>query len=173
MKGLLKLTFFLLFPLALCFTSCGLFKRIPVETHVRDSVSITYKDSTIIKDTLVYVTVPVEQYVNITLPGQTSTLQTSLAESTAFTDSLGLLHHTLKNRSDQKIPVIVQNIEKHFEAQAYTDKSKELIRTVQVEKKLNWWQKFRLKGFWWLLAILIIENGIIIFVLYRKFMRHG
>lgn len=172
MKSLLK-PLFAFVAFAFCTTSCGLFKRIPVETHVRDSVSITYKDSTIIKDSVVYVTVPVEQYVNVALPGQSSYLQSSLAETTAFTDSLGFLHHTLRNKSDQRIPVIVQNIEKHTVAQAYTDKSKEIIRTVQVEKKLNWWQKFRMRGFWWLLIFLVIENAIIIFVVYRKFISHG
>ena len=153
----------------LSLSSCGLFKRIPVETHYRDSVVISYKDSTVIKDSVVLVPVPKEEVVNITMPNQTSHLFTSLAESTAFTDSLGFLHHTLKNRNDQKIPVIVFNTEKYHKAEALNSKSESMIRTVQVEKKLNWWQRFRLKSFWWLLTILIIENAIIIFAINKRF----
>ena len=167
MKSLLK--GICVFLIALLVSSCGLFKRIPVETHYRDSVIVSYKDSTIVKDSIAYVTIPVEQYINVTLPGQTSHLQTSLAESTAFTDSLGLLHHTLRNRSDQKIPVIVFNTEHYQTLQSTSSKSELTTRTVYVEKKLNWWQKFRLKGFWWLLGILIIENALLIFALKKKF----
>lgn len=152
-------------------SSCCIFKKIPVETHYRDSTIISYKDSTVIKDSIAYVTIPVENVINVTMPNQVSNLHTSLAESTAFTDSLGFLHHTLKNRSDQKIPVIVFNTE-HFQTiESSLNKSELTIRTVQVEKKLNWWQKFKLKGFWILLTLLLLENAIIIFVLYRKFHR--
>lgn len=154
---------------AILISSCGLFKKIPVETHYRDSTIVTYKDSTVIKDSIAYVAIPVEQVVNITLPNQTSYLHTSLAESEAFTDSLGFLHHTLRNRSDQKIPVIVFNTEHYQTVQSEASKSELTTRTVQVEKKLNWWQKFRLKSFWWLLVILLIENAIIIFALDKRF----
>lgn len=149
--------------------SCGIFKRIPDKINVRDSTSIQYKDSTVIKDSIVYVPVPVENVVNVTMPNQTSYLTTSLAESTAYTDSLGFLHHNLKNRSNEKIPVIVFNKEFYHTAKATASKSETIIRTVQVEKKLNWWQRFRLKSFWWLLAVLLIENVILIFAIRKRF----
>lgn len=155
--------------IALLCTSCGLFKRIPVEITHRDSVVVSYKDSTVVRDSVVYVTVPKEEIINIVLPGQTSTLSTSLAESTAFTDSLGFLHHTLKNRNDQRIPVIVFNTEKYHTAEALTSKQDSIIKTVKVEKELNWWQKFRLKYFWIFLAVLILENVIIIFAINKRF----
>lgn len=160
---------FIFFASCLLITSCGLFKRIPVETHYRDSVVVSIKDSTVIRDSLVFVPIPKEEVINVTMPNQTSYLFTSLAESTAFTDSLGFLHHTLKNRNDQTIPVIVFNTEKYHKAEALNSKSELVTKTVQVEKKLNWWQRFRLKTFWWLLAILIIENAIIIFAINKRF----
>ena len=168
MKSWLK--WVVLFPIVLLpLTSCGLFKRIPVEINHRDSVSVTYKDSTIIRDSVVYVKIPKEEIINVVLPNQKSTLSTSLAESTAFTDSLGFLHHSLKNKSNEKIPVIVQNLEKYHTAQAVKSKSDNIIRTIQVEKRLNWWQKFRLKSFWWLLGLLILENVLLIFAINKRF----
>ena len=168
MKSWLK--WVVLFPIVLSpLTSCGLFKRIPVETNHRDSVSVTYKDSTVIRDSLVYVHIPIEEHSTISFPGQHSTLHTSLAESTAFTDTLGFLHHSIRNKSDQRIPVIVQNTDKYHTEKAVASKSDSLIRTVQVEKKLNWWQKFRLKSFWWLLGLLVLENVILIFAINKRF----
>lgn len=167
MKGLTKTFIFLIS--CLFITSCGLFKGIPVETHYRDSVVVSIKDSTVIKDSVVLVPVPKEEVINITMPNQTSHLLTSLAESTAYTDSLGFLHHTLRNRNDQVIPVVVFNTEKYHKAEALNSKSESLTRTVQVEKKLNWWQKFRLKSFWVLLLALILENVIIIFAINKRF----
>lgn len=167
MKSWLK--WVVLLPALFSLASCGLFRRIPDEITHRDSVVVSYKDSTVIRDSVVYVTIPKEEIVNIVLPGQSSYLHTSLAESTAYTDSLGFLHHDLKNRSDQKIPVIVFNTEKYHTAQALTSKSENIVKTVKVEKELNWWQKFRLKSFWGLLALLIIENAIIIFAINKRF----
>ena len=153
----------------LAVTSCGICKRIPDESHVRDSVSITYKDSTAIRDSIVYVTIPKEEIVNVTLPNQTSHLLTSLAESTAFTDSLGFLHHTLRNRDSERIPVIVFNKDVYHSIKATASKSEEIVKTVLVEKKLNWWQRFRLKGFWWLLGLLALETTLIILSINKKF----
>ena len=166
MRTLKALPFLLIF---LAAQSCCLFRRIPDEVHHRDSVVITYKDSTAIKDSVVYITIPKEEIVNVTLPNQVSHLHTSLAESTASTDSLGFLHHTLKNRSSEKIPVIVFNKEFYHKAESMASKSDLTVKTVLVEKKLNWWQRFRLKSFWWLLLILLIENAIIIFAINKRF----
>lgn len=164
-----SLKWVVLFPILITLTSCGLFRRIPDETYHRDSVIISYKDSTVIRDSVVYVPIPKEVIVNVVAPGQSSYLFTSLAESTAYTDSLGFLHHDLKNRSTEKIPVIVSNIEKYHTLKSEASKSDSIVKTVLVEKKLNWWQKFRLKSFWWLLGLLILENVIIIFAINKKF----
>lgn len=150
-------------------TGCGVFRCHPEQVIVRDSTIIAYKDSTIIRDSLVYVTIPQENSSN-TLPStQKSYLSTSLAESTAWIDSIGLLNHTLNNKQNKKLEILIP-VKERFVAQAVSTRKEELQKqTVFVEKKLNWWQKFRLKSFWWLLAILVLENIIIIFALNKKF----
>lgn len=57
---------------------------------------------------MVPVEIPVERIVNVLPDTDTSTLETSVAVSTAFIDSLGLLHHTLDNKAQTiKKPVDV------------------------------------------------------------------
>lgn len=78
--------------LTILMTACSTPTQVQTVYNYRDSTIINYKDSTIIT--------PVEKITNITLPDQKSELETSLAASTAFTDSLGLLHHSLENKKD-------------------------------------------------------------------------
>ena len=56
-------------------------------------------------DTLRNVSLPVESSTNV-LPvsAQRSELSTSLAESAAWTDSLGMLHHILHNKTNANLP---------------------------------------------------------------------
>ena len=59
---------------------------------------IVSKDSLIVRTELVSVALPLESHSIITK--SKSHLETSLAESDAEIDSLGLLHHTLVNKKD-------------------------------------------------------------------------
>lgn len=78
--------------LVIIMTACSTPTKVQTVYNYRDSTIINYKDSTIIT--------PVEKITNITLPDQKSELETSLATSIAFTDSLGLLHHSLENKKN-------------------------------------------------------------------------
>lgn len=62
------------------------------------NVKIIAKDSLVVQTKLISVALPLESHSIITK--KKSHLETSLAESDAEIDSLGLLHHTLVNKKD-------------------------------------------------------------------------
>lgn len=74
-------------------------------SDLRMNYSRMESEKTAIIDTLRNIALPVESSANV-LPvsAQRSELSTSLAESAAWMDSLGLLHHTLKNKENAKLP---------------------------------------------------------------------
>ena len=72
-------------------------------------IRIIAKDSLVINTKLISVALPLESHSIITK--SKSHLETSLAESDASIDSLGLLHHTLVNKKDS-IRTKIQYIDK-------------------------------------------------------------
>ena len=72
-------------------------------------IRIVSKDSLVINTKLISVALPLESHSIITK--SKSHLETSLAESDAEIDSLGLLHHTLVNKKDS-IKTKIQYIDK-------------------------------------------------------------
>ena len=63
------------------------------------NIKIVSKDSLIIQTKLVSAAIPLESH-SIVTPTKKSHLETSVAESDAEIDSLGMLHHTLTNKKD-------------------------------------------------------------------------
>ena len=74
------------------------------------NIKIVSKDSLIVRTELVSVAIPLESHTIVT-PTKKSHLETSLAESDAEIDSLGLLHHTLVNKKDS-IRTKIQYVDK-------------------------------------------------------------
>ena len=153
-------------------SSCGLFKHCPsthTETNVRDSVAIHWKDSTrivdslVVRDSVVLVPLPVESSQSVLPAMMPSHLETSLAESDAYVDSLGL-HHTLKNK-DTDIDVHVPVTEHHHyeehtqqsDTTAHHSYSEKETVTEYVEKSLTKLQQFRHDAFWPLVCMLILN----------------
>lgn len=101
------------------------------------------RDSLIVRDTTIYVKLPPEVKEVVAYPKDTSNLETSLAESTAYVDSLGL-HHTLRNK-DRHWGVTVPKVTRIVT----TAQESAQIRTVtkKVERKLTLWEKVRLRAF--------------------------
>lgn len=140
-------------------TSCGLCKHLPTETHVKDSTVVNYKDSTIvsIKDSTVLVQIPAESSSAVLPDGFRSHVQTSIAESDAWVED-GLLHHTIRNRSENMLPAVVpvmttaRVIHSENDHTGLTDR----VVTKEVEKPLTWWQRFRIGAFFWLLGLALI-----------------
>ena len=86
-------------------TGCSTPKYLP-----SSSIKIVSKDSLIVRTELISVALPLESHTIVT-PTKKSHLETSVAESDASIDSLGLLHHTLVNKKDS-IKTKIQYIDK-------------------------------------------------------------
>ncbi len=139
----------------LLLTSCGAGKHLPTQTEQRDSVRVEVrKETKYIKDT-VFLTVPAQSAENTTRD-TSSHLETDYAESDARIAPDGTLHHTLRNKEQEKpVPVDVPVTQK--DSIVYRDKF--IYETVEVERELTGWQKWQLRSFW------ILLSGLAIFVL--------
>ena len=131
--------------------SCAVPKVVVVQ---RDSTVIHIKDSIRFRDSLVLVPVP-EGVDKAKLPDtDTSFLQTSVAESEAFVKD-GVLHHSLRNRSEAVIPIRITIPERiRTEERGLTRYLKQVER-VEVEKELSRWQRF-LQGLGWTALIAVV-----------------
>lgn len=119
----------------------------------RDSTVIHIKDSIRFRDSLVLVPVP-EGGDKAKLPDtDTSFLQTSVAESEAFVKD-GVLHHSLRNRSEAVIPIRITIPERiRTEERGLTRYLKQVER-IEAEKELSRWQRF-LQGLGWTALIAV------------------
>lgn len=135
--------------LLLCI-GCGTIKPVPVETiyNIKDSTAIHYVDSTVI--------VPVERIKDVVPQYDTLTMETSMAKSVSYVDTLT---HTLKGTLENKKGVEYKYIFK--DRIEYKDSiiTKEVPVPVEVEKTVykHYWYETML----WLLA----SVGVIIIVL--------
>ncbi len=149
--------------LALCvifLSSCAI-QRPPIIQY-RDSTVVEYRDR-LVHDTVAF-EVPVE-VEKIVTRDTSSHLENSLAISDAVVSG-GFLHHELRTKP-QSIPVPVA-IE--VRDTSVTEKQSETqIQTVEVERKLNFWERFRIGAFWWLLALALVGWRREILALIRRF----
>lgn len=112
-----------------------------VQESQKDSVSIIIKDTTIFRDSIIYVKVEADQQIAVLPDSDTSYLATRYAESEAYV-SKGKLYHSLKNRSEALLPVETKiPVTIHFESRA-SIKDRHAVEIVEVEKQLSLWQKF-------------------------------
>lgn len=144
-------------------TGCGTLRKVPpVETHVRDSVAVHIKDSTVIHIDTVEVVIPKEESSAVNLATEPSHLETSVAESDAYVDESGKLHHTLKNKAGESFKKEVP-VAEHFHSVEASDSHVESETiTVEVEKPLTKFQKFENRGFWVYTVLLLLAAAIII-----------
>lgn len=118
---------------------------------VRDSVRIeTQVRTEYVKDTVI-IEVPTEEKAQ-TVRDTTSHLETSFAESDAAITPDGALHHTLRNKPQNK-PVEAETKVIYRDSIIYRDRIE--TERVEVERDLTWWQQTRLRGFWVLLAVVV------------------
>ena len=111
-------------------TGCSTQKYLP-----SSNIKIIAKDSLIVRTELVSIAIPNESHSIITK--SKSHLETSVAESDAEIDSLGLLHHTLINKKDS-IKTKIQYVDKIV----YRDSIVTKEVPVEVEKKVPYIPKF-------------------------------
>jgi hypothetical protein len=115
---------------------CGVPKV--VQDYQRDSVAYIVRDTTIFRDSVVYVQIPAESDKAVVPDTDTSRLRTSVAESEAWVAE-GQLFHTLTNK-DALIPIEVKLPKYiHTEEKAMVRNVREVV---EVEKELSRWQNF-------------------------------
>ena len=142
----------LAFSFALCLTSCS--QKI-VDKLVTQTV-IEYRDSTVWRDTTIFVPIPLESDQAIVHVGDTSHRETSVAESDAWVGSDGFLHHNIRNKRGKLAQGV--KLPEHFLVTGVKNTMEHahvITREVKVEKKLNLWQRFRIGAFWWLLGLVL------------------
>ena len=127
-------------------TGCSAPKYLP-----SSNIKIISKDSLIVRTELVSVAIPNESHSIITK--SKSHLETSVAESDAEIDSLGLLHHTLVNKKDS-IKTKIQYIDKIV----YRDSIDVREVPVEVEKPVPYIPKFHQFTFvlFWIFVLFVI-----------------
>lgn len=123
------------------------------------TVTVTeVRDSTAWRDTTIYIPIPLESDQAIVHVGDTSHRETSVAESEAWIGKDGMLHHSLRNKSEARIAYDLKLPEHWLYTTVTNTKEHEhsIIKDVKVEKPLSWWQKFRIRAFWWLLGGVLV-----------------
>ena len=145
-------------------SSCSALRKLCPRQQIMDSVAVHYKDSTIfkdslrIRDSLMYVPIPIEGSQNIFQTFIPSHLETSLAMSDAFVDSLGL-HHSLKNKEKEigvHVPVTEHTTTTEHSSQNDSIRVEYVEKIVEVEKPLSSWKQLKLDTFWWLVSLILI-----------------
>ena len=135
---------------------CGLISGCSSPRYISSSNQrIIAKDSLVIHTELISVAIPNESHSIITK--KKSHLETSVAESDAEIDSLGLLHHTLVNKKDS-IRTKIQYVDRI----AYRDSIEIQEVPVEVEVKVPYIPKFHQFTFilFWIFVLFIVVKVI-------------
>ena len=132
-------------------TGCSTPKYLP-----SSNMRIVSKDSLIVHTELISVALPLESHSIITK--SKSHLETSVAESDAEIDSLGLLHHTLVNKKDSLKREI-----KYVDKIVYKDSIITKEVPVEVEVKVPYIPKFYQFTFilFWIFVLFIVAKLLI------------
>ena len=145
--------------LALGVVACGTVRPV---TGV-DSTKVEVHTETVIQHDTAYVELPVIIEKVATLD-TTSTLENTYAKSEAVVTA-GILHHSLETKP-VSIPVKVETKTVYRDSLVFRDRVQ--TQTVEVEKKLNWWQKLKLKAGGLFLILTLIGIVYIILNLFVK-----
>ena len=132
----------------LCLTACGVARPVLESDNTKVEVKVVEK---IVKDTAWFeLPVIVEKVATL---DTASVLENKFAKSEAIVTG-GVLHHSLQTKPVRE-PVIVESKEIVRDSIVYRDRIQS--KTVEVEKKLTWWQSLKMKtGGVTLLAIVLI-----------------
>ena len=139
---------------ALCLSACGVARPVLESDNTKVEVKVVEK---VVKDTA-YIELPVIIERVATLD-TASVLENKYAKSAASVSG-GVLTHSLETKPVRE-PVSVERIEVVRDSVVYRDRVQTV--TVEVEKKLSWWQSFKMKvgGF----AMLILLTAVILFLI--------
>lgn len=129
------LLFGLLFFALLLFGSCKTCTTTTATEKQTDSTLIVRYIERIERDTI-QVQLPAERY-SVTVTADTSVLSSSFAISTAWTDTLGLLHHTLENLANT-LPVVIDRQIVTRDSIVYRDREQSFQSSKSVKRSSPW-----------------------------------
>ena len=139
--------------LSVLVTSCGSSRHAVSSIETHDSTKVEVRTELIETIDTVYVELP-KQSEKVAVKDTSSHLENDLAVSDASIDALGYLHHSLKTKPRGRLPVPSKNTKERRDSIVYRDKYVYIEKPVYVEAELNAWQRFRLRGFWVLAAVI-------------------
>lgn len=139
--------------LGVLLAGCRTKSYMPVTQQLHDSIRTEVRTETVyVKDTA-YIDIP-KQTAEHVLP---DTMKSSLENDYAFSDAWitpdGMLHHTLETKP-QDLEVEFDKPVQRKDSITTKTGTKTEVRTVEVERKLTWWEQTQLYGFR-VLAVLI------------------
>ena len=139
---------------ALCLSACGVARPVLESDNTKVEVKVVER---VVRDTA-YIELPVIIEKVATLD-TASVLENKYAKSAASVSG-GVLTHSLSTKPVRE-PVSVERIEVVRDSVVYRDRVQTV--TVEVEKKLSWWQSFKMKvgGF----ALLLLLTAVILFLI--------
>lgn len=139
-----------LLPAIWIFSGCGLCKHVSgTNTSQRETIHVV--EHTQLVPVITSIDIP-EIKEAVRVKDSTSFLENKYAESTARICADGTLYHDLHTKP-QSIQQEQQVIIEYRDSIVVKEKEVEVTVEVPVEKPLNGWQKFRLRGFWVLLGV--------------------
>lgn len=135
---------------AVLVTSCGSSRHAATSIETHDSTKVEVRTERIEHIDTVYIELP-RQVERIVTQDTTSHLENDYAVSEARVEA-GMLHHTLETKA-AKIPVPIKSTIEKRDSVTTNSKNEVEKEKVYIEKELTAWQRFRLRGFWILAAI--------------------
>lgn len=141
-------------------------ESVRTEYEVRDSIIVQVHER-LVRDTVTFEIPKIVEKV-VVPHTEPSHLENEFAESDAYIDTLGFLHHSLETKQQQlkgEVQVSVADTSTfHLSKEKFTG-----IKKVTIEKPLTLWQRVRLFGFYiLLLALPIAANWKQVWPLLRK-----
>ena len=153
---------FLLITLAFLATACGATRSL----QNSESSRVEVRTETVIKHDTAYVELPVIIEKVATLD-TTSTLENTYAKSEA-TVTAGILHHSLETKP-VSVPVQIETKEVVRDSIIYRDRIQ--TQTVEVERKLTWWQKTKMNLGIVTLCEILLAVAYIIYLIFNNFLK--
>lgn len=133
---------------------CASSRRLSENVHQQDSVQIKVETRIEYVPDTVYIEIPAQTAERETADS-TSHLENDYATSDARINPDGTLFHNLKTKP-QKKPVEFEKPVERKDSTIYKTKTVTEVRTVEVPRPLNWWERTQIYGFWFIVFIAVI-----------------
>jgi len=153
---------FLLFASAILATACGTTRSLQNSESARVEVRTEMKT---VHDTA-YVELPIIIEKRATLD-TASTLENTYAKSEA-TVTAGILHHSLETKP-VSVPVQIETKEVVRDSIIFKDRIQ--TKTVEVERKLTWWQKAKMNLGLVTLCEILLAVAYVIYLIFNNFLK--